>query len=445
MRSYNLCMEVSKNNTIEKPLSNSEKMMSKINVIFAYAFILMPITSLFFSLFIKNIDMLSIYVLIAIFYCMFLFTKFVMNFINKKRFQLTLTFSNIIIIMAFCWLTLNTIINKYSIADTIIAYGYFLLIYNFTTIDGRHTDTIISYFIFQMVISIIISLFDPFGKVFTIFGNNVPLSLQFAHFNYAGYILVLAIVLLIEKIIKEKDIKFLILWFASFFVMGTYILLQGTFVPITAMFLAIVVLIILEWIKNKKIPLRVLSCFIMLLPMIFLVDFWPNINEIRLGSSYNYFIEGIAVIDNFLGTDILPKLTGSFGEVVNSVPGSDGWDRKTLWANSIKSIFESAHNFILGQGAGHLYCERPHNLILGILIEYGCVGLILFALMLFSIFKAFVNINDKWSEYYKFTALMAMLLCYGFGAQVPYSFIFFIIFGTLFYNWFKYNKTEKTS
>lgn len=437
-------METKETESLSNSANTYEQKLAKINLIFAYIFMLMPAISLVFSLVVKNIKMLTVYLFIMVFYSAFLLMKFILEVINRKKFKITFNFQTIVLMISFVWLTINTIINMYSIVDTLFVYGYFLLIYNFVTIDSKHTEKIITFFIIQVFVSVILGLIDPFGKVFTIFGNNEPLGLQFHHFNYAGYVVALVMVLTLEKIVKETDIKKVIFWFVVFFTIGTYMLLQGSFVPITVMFVSILTLMIIEWVRNKKTPWKIIISFVILIPMIFVVDFWPNVENIRVGSSYNYFLEAIDVVDRLLGTDMLPKLTGAMGDVVESIPGADGWERNDLWAGSINTIFESFHHAVLGQGSGTYVVYRPHNLALGFLIEYGIVGFALFVLMLVAIVKAFIKSKNKWGSYFKFSSIVAMLLCYTFGAQVPYSFMFFIMFAVMFYNLFKNEGKEKT-
>ena len=89
-------------------------------------------------------------------------------------------------------------------------------------------------------------------------------------------------------------------------------------------------------------------------------------SSIAIGKISGVWIDHI-FFDNIFNTDILSIFN------IDSVSGADGWDRKELLIASWNSIKESPLGFILGQGAGHFYNTRPHNIFLATWLDFGLI------------------------------------------------------------------------
>ena len=97
--------------------------------------------------------------------------------------------------------------------------------------------------------------------------------------------------------------------------------------------------------KNGKFISKAFIVFAVLVAFFALLGFNEETNET---SNANYMFEGLAVIDNNLGTNLLENVSRFFDKlfgtgVITSVSGSDGWDRADLKTETIKLIISSTY------------------------------------------------------------------------------------------------------
>ena len=196
------------------------------------------------------------------------------------------------------------------------------------------------------------------------------LSNQFMNPNYTAYIVSACLIFVIFRLkdfMKWQDSVF---YGLLFFIFGFYLFMNGSFAPITSIFIVLIVYLLYLWIKDKKFPLRLFLMFVSLCLFAFIVDFIPNINIYRT-CDYNYFLECISVFDNIFNTNILSNFITE-----ETIIGSDGWDRGTFISNSLNALNPLDGNlkqFFFGYGAGYYSILTPHLLYLGLALDFGII------------------------------------------------------------------------
>ena len=262
---------------------------------------------------------------------------------------------------------------------------------------------------------------DPFGKFMPGFDSlEYPLSTHFYNPNHSAYVIGTLLILTMCLLNFAKTKKENIFYGIIFAIYSFFMFLNGSFGPISAVFLAGALIIVYLWVINKKLPLKMAIIWLCLIPFAFLVELYPNINSIRT-CDYNYFLELIAVFDNIFNTDLLSIFN------IDKIIGADGWDRNELLLASLNSIKETPLGFILGQGAGHFYTTRPHNIYLATWLDFGLLSMLIFTSLCVILFVKFLKLKKEGKAVYQFPAATLGFLIMGFfGSTISYSFVYFI-------------------
>jgi hypothetical protein len=219
-----------------------------------------------------------------------------------------------------------------------------------------------------MSISCFLGLIDPSARFVPGFDINAyPLSLQFFNPNYSAYTMALVSILNTWILCTTKKKTQRIISIIAFILLNIFLFMNGSFAPITFVLITLFLMIIFTWLKEKQCPIKLIICFACTICCSFVVDLFPNINNYR-SCDYNYFLELIAVIDNYLGTDILQLFN------ISNIPGADGWGRDSLQKAAWSEILKDATTFLFGKGSGGNFQFIPHNTFLCLWLNYGIIA-----------------------------------------------------------------------
>lgn len=342
------------------------------------------------------------------------------NFIKKCKRRLK-QIPVIITLVLYFWIMLSTFINSALNIYLIYYLIYVLIAVCILFLDEKYDTLVQNSLIITMAICCIQGFIDPYNNFMPGFSiGYMGMSLHFQNPNYAGYVISMIAILNIWILCKTYKKYQLIISSIAYVCFAIYLFMNGSFVPISGLFLITLLLIIYEWILSKRCPWKFLYCFLGLIPFIFAVDLIPNINDYRT-CKYNYFLEFVAFIDNILGTKIL-RIFG-----IDSIAGSDGWDRDSLQREALMAILSDAKIFFFGNGAGALYDYRPHNTILSTWLEFGIVvPVCYYTLCIYLLIKMFkANQNKQFSGY--IAAILGFLIMLMSGSLIQYSFTYYLI------------------
>ena len=412
-----------------KPEDNDyiNKVFDVFNLILAFVVVLAPIITSFVELLGGQMDVLNVYI---VFFILFFFSKIVycvfnIRFLNLKNIGVL----TILLTCLFLGLCTNALITGAINMTFLNTIGYVAVFITFYKVDKKYYKALLYSFIIMLTISSIMGMCDLHNEFMPGFEKNTfPMSLQFFNPNYSGYITAMAILMCIYILSKYKSVAEQIVFWICYVVLNVAMFINGCYSAETAMFLGELFLVIYLWINNKNCPWVTLGCMLISICASFV---W--IDGIST-SGANYFYESLAVIDNKLGTHVLKAVTTFVnkifggGAIIDSVKGSDGWDRDALTAAALKEIFSGPRAFIIGGGAGLNYKIRVHNVYLHVWLEYGIINLLLYLSML--IILAVRLFKTKFSSYNIFlvaTILATLLLSQMFGCLEPYSFTYYTI------------------
>ena len=395
------------------------KINNKLNVVFAFYLVAMPLVATIFDCFKLNFNLFYQLVTWAIIYFVVLIISFILCIWKRGKTSFNPKF-NIGIVFALLMLLvilLSSCINASFNSVLVIYLSYFLIFYCVYMLDKKHRSILLDVLIVIMAICCIMGFIDPLNKFMPGFGNFYGLSLQFSNPNYAAYIISALTIICFIKFNKLcTKLKFYYL--VCYLIFAVYLFMNGSFMPISALFLCEIIALIYVSVKNKKCQYKLLSLLLILIPICLLVDLIPNIKIIRT-CPYNYFIECVAVFDNIFNT----KLLSIFN--INTIAGADGWDRQNLLNQSLKAGFDSPKRFIFGGGAGTFYKFRPHNGFLSLMLDFGLfMPMLYLAMLVYIVVKAFKANNKTFKLAF---SLVIMSSCYLVGSIVYTSYYVFVI------------------
>lgn len=397
------------------------KMFIKINIIFAYIFAFFPIlVSLFFSL----VDLGYFLILFAGFYFCFMAFRLIEFFLHKDKKEQFINFIKKpgvwIAFALFLTILISAFINGFNI-NTLVYFSYIAVFSCFFTLKKEQIMPVLNTILIIIAICCVMGFIDPKNTFMPGFNKqSYPLALQFFNPNYSGYVVCMLLVVVIGLLYSSKTKKQHIFYGIIFCVFSFFIFLNGSFAPITAVFVVVLGLVAFYWVKDKKFPLKLFIIWLLLIPFAFLVELYPNVSDVRT-CEYNYFLEVIAVFDNIFGTDLLSLFNIEF------IMGSDGWERDELLAAALKSITESPIAFMFGHGAGFYNQIRPHNNYLSVWIDCGVFTLVLYLAMLVFIFvKYFKQKKTKRQIIFPFSCFAFLFVSF-FGSLIYYSYIYFLV------------------
>lgn len=397
----------------------------KCNLFFAFFLVFCPVFSIITDAFNYRLinELLLLFLVLYVIFQLLNLSNIFISKSNQKLFLSKIKKFPVIVSLLILFLTiLSCIVNNVFNEYFFVIFSYFCVFICFYSLDKKYYKLLLNSAIVILALSCVLSFIDPRGEFIWGFSAELdfPFSLQFINPNYAGSIIAVIIVVCINFFNLSKKQYENILYGIAFIIFGVYLFLNGSYSPITAMIVAIVFEIIFLWIKNKKCPLKILLLFLCIIPIIFLVDLYPNISELRT-CEYNYFLETCAVIDNILGSDILSL----FG--IDSIIGSDGWDRGSLILESIIACFASLKSFFFGYGAGGAYTYHPHNNYIDVFIEFGFVTFVLYIMLIVYYVYKLIKSRFNMFNFGIVCAIIAYFFRSMFGGIIPIEYLYFLI------------------
>lgn len=430
MKKNNLTQENNVNNT---GITSFENTIKRINFLLAMAFAVFPFL-LFFLGIITEIyfdSIFNIWVLV----CFFIFIVGIkVNFETiKKAFNHKKVFRFLIILSFICigLLVISNIITNSLNGYSFQIIGYFLLFYLVVIMEEKYRYIFFQTLLASIAFSAICSLIDPRGHFLPGVCSIVQMASFFGQANYSANIIGITLVLVVNMILKEQNKKVRVIYYAYFVVFALFMFVNASFVGITAVFCILFLELIILWIKNKKFPYQILLFIVCFALFAGIIEIIPNIHEITT-CKYNYFIEVIAVFDNIFKTNLLGATTS-----IEYVQGADGWSRGELLSNSLKALFgtndmnflERAKNFLFGFGGGSINNYRPHNLFVGLWVDFGFLfALCYVALIILLVVYMALSLNQNKSDVRPyFYSSLAYLLITLFGSLLVFHHVYFVI------------------
>ncbi len=415
------------------------------DLILLFIIIVSPLIASAFCLIGVTIDMPNVLIICFIVYLLIRILSFCLNwrFIKFRKLDVVEILGMALMLM----LCVTEIINAPVTGNMILILGFFIVFILFFKLEKKYYKPALYTFILTLVVCSIMGLCDLNNSYMPGFVDiTFPMSLQFWNPNYSAYITVMAIFMTIYVLSKYKKLWEQILFWVSYAVLNVCLFINGCFSAETAMFIGEIFLIIYLWVKNKKCPYLVLICLGLSMAASFA---WIKGYST---SGANYMFEMLSFLDGKLGTTLTKDVSTFFDKlfgtgIIESVIGSDGWDRGDLKAKAIKAIFASPKSVIFGYGNLYNNNIRVHNVFLQIWLEYGLINLAFYVsiwvIMLVRLFKT--NFNSY--NIYLLTLIMSVVLvCHYFGCLEVYSYTYFICFVGVFFRGIDDKiKTKKTT
>lgn len=426
------------------------RIFEKIMVVLAFMQILSPIITSFFCLIGIEMDMLNVMLLVMIAYMLVAVLNFSFNLSFMTWSKPTLF--KILAWTLIAWIILSALVNG-TINYTFIFYLCYVACFcMFVKVDKKYYKAMLYVFVIELTVCCTMGLIDPMNNFMPGFSKRYfPLSLQFANSNYASYVVALAILLCSFIIFYHKKVWVQVVFWICYFILNFTIFVNGCYSGEFAVFLALLLLIIYFWVKNKKCPIVLIICFAVSLGLSFASMLYPDIWNASSASA-NFFYETIAIFDNTFGTHLLQSISGAVaGEdhIITNVLGADGYDRGSYFDRCFVVCTESFKNFVFGSGAGKNYEVLVHNVYLQLWLEIGLVGVLLYVSLLAVICVAFIKdifktkkINAKYI--FLFMIMLSFIIeVHNIGCLESYSFIYFVMLFAVLYKNSKKEKIEE--
>ena len=89
-----------------------------------------------------------------------------------------------------------------------------------------------------------------------------------------------------------KDVKKLLISIVGYVLLNIFLFMNGSFAPITFVFATLFLMILYVWIKEKKCPVKLIIAFFAMMPMAFIVDYFPDINKYRTIPIHIQYLQG---------------------------------------------------------------------------------------------------------------------------------------------------------
>ena len=358
----------------------------------------------------------------SVVYVLFILTSIFISLIKGKSLKFSFKF-NLYSILLLCMIAVMLISSCVNSAFNINLASYFSLIIVFLNIFqiNEKQSLLVDILIVSMGLCCIMGFIDPYGAFMPGFSNfSYPMSLQFNNPNYSGVIMCIMAIITYLKTHNNKSKLKMSFYITTYLIFITHLFMNGSFVPISAVVLAEIFSLIYFSIKDKKVPLTLILLSISSIAICFLVDLIPNIADIR-SCDYNYFYECVAVFDNLFNTKLL-KLFG-----IDSIMGSDGWDRNELMARSFKNCTASVKNFLFGSGAGTYEIFRPHNPFLSLWLDFGIFMPLLYSTFYIGWFVKILKMKYSESQTKQTIAIATFLIGNICGSLLVYSYWVLVI------------------
>ena len=409
-----------------------ETLVKNVNMIFAMSVAVFPFLMFILGLFSTPYFnyMFNFWTIIyAVIFLSFIPTNFkiIKNAVSKNKFSL---FLMIFALVMMANVIISAIATKTFNFNTVQIFGYFLLFFVVVTLEPKHRKIFVQILLASLVFSAFCSIIDPHAQFVPGISKGIQMASFFYHANYSANIIGVATVVVVNLMLNEKKKGMVALYAVYFVIFSVFLFMNASFAGITAVFFAFFIEFVVLWIKTKKFPWRLLLCVLAFAVVSLLLELVPNIHDITT-CKYNYFIEAIAAFDNVFKTNLLGALTN-----IESVPGADGWSRDELIVESINAVIgnngmsfgERLKNILFGLGGGQLHVLRPHNMIVGLWVDFGFIFMALHEILIVCMLVYMVkNAKEKSKTRPFFYAALAYLFVTIFGSMIVYHYIYFVI------------------
>jgi len=418
---------------LDKPINNN---FLKTNAIFAYLFAMLPaivmVFGFFLPYFVVNIGLFYIVWVFLYLIAFFAFGAHHIKWLKQTFASSKLIKSMVAIAVVACALVVlsSCVLGQFNVA-TIIMLSYFLLFVCFVCLTKEQIKIFFHILFASVAFCLIVNLCDPRGHFIAYFcsGASVFASV-FAHPNNSSNFVCMLFVVLINFMLLSKNQKLQILYSFYFALYSIFLFINASFAGITAVYFVMVVEFVVLWIKNKKCPWQIIAMFAGFTSASLLLELIPNIHSYTT-SSQNYFVELTAVFDNIFHTHLLQDIFH-----IESVAGSDGWERGTLIKNSLWACIggeqtgfgNKLKTILFGVGPNTTQVYRPHNLFVSMWLECGSVFAVLMATLIVLLLVLMTKGTKHNIKHVRpfFYGAIAYLFATMFGSLKVYHFIFFV-------------------
>lgn len=414
---------------MKEQLIISQNKLNIANLVLGLFAVCIPLIIFLFGCFGVTVSQNIVLVLFVISYAVFLVILSI-NLITSKTYRekLIKTIKNPIAILAIIiliWMTIASLVNNAFNPNFILYLSFFALFICVTLMKNQHLNILLNTLLIVVAISCILGMIDPANTFMPGFvAEQHSFAIFYVHPNHSGYVVALLSIVVFNYFHKAKSVIKHILYGIIYVIFGYFLFLNGSFSPIVALVIVEVFETIFMWVKTKHIPIKMLSLLLTLIPLCFLSDIYPNIENLRT-CKYNFFLECIAVFDNIFGTNILSVFN------ITEVAGSDGWARDSLLADTMNFITKDTKTFLFGAGAGTAIELKPHNVFLNLWVDFGVIVPAIFATTIILLIIKHIKSKFSFDNFANLSAVISFIIMMMFGSIFACSFIYFIVFFAL--------------
>lgn len=410
---------------MEEDLIISKKIINRINLILGFILAFIPVFTSLFALIgieLKTLIPLLIFSIAYLFFLVFISLNFFGSKEYKDRFiQFFKSPIGVVATIMIAWVLLSSIITKVFNLQLIYYLSFVLMFICFYILDKKSFKILINTMFIVIGISCLLGIINPRNDIIPGFiPQALPFSTHFINPNHSSYVATILAVLVFNYFHKSKKIRYNIYYMVLYLVYTFFLFLNGTYASIFALLIVEVFEIIYMWIKLKKCPIKMIALLFTFIALCFLSDIYPNISSIRT-CKYNFFLESIAVFDNIFNTNILSIFN------IQEIAGADGWDRDVLVLDTFSFLTSSFKVFMFGAGAGCTYTYAPHNVFLGLWLDFGIVVPICLVAIIILLFIKICKNQFNFNNFLSASSLIVSFILLHFGNIFPCSFIYFIL------------------
>ena len=405
----------------------------KLNNVFAFFIAAMPPLLLILNIIVPNLGMRRLFLVWCIMYIIvfLVFAPANIKYIKLARYKSKLLKTALALSLAlYSLVVISMVVTQTFVHNSLEMLCYPLLFVCVLFLDKKYLKIFFQILLASIVFSAFLGIIDPFQ---TWVPGFQPCAFQMAsffwHCNYSACVVAITAIVVANLIVFCKKNKLTILYSAYFAILSVFLYFGSTFTSITVVYATIVFELIFFSIKNKHFNWAFFTIFVSFVAICLLLELVPITHQIL--SKNNYFVECIAVFDNIFHTNLLQSLFH-----IDFIEGADGWERKELFAQSLKlalggektTFFGKLLVILFGVGGGTVNVSRPHNLFLGVWLDFGLlaslVNMTIIVLLLIYMIKQNKQNLPKISPF--FFACTAYLFITLLGSLIVYHYIYFV-------------------
>ena len=405
----------------------------KLNNVFAFFIAAMPPLLLILNIVVPNLGMRRLFLVWCIMYIIvfLLFAPANIKYIKLARYKSKLLKTALALSLAlYILVVISMVVTQTFVHNSLEMLCYPLLFVCVLFLDKKYLKIFFQVLLASIVFSALLGTIDPFQTWVPGFNtNSFPYSSFFWHHNYSACITALATIIVINILVFGKNKKAKILYATYFIILSAFLYFNCSFASITSIYVIIIFELVFFSIRHKKFEWKFLVIMLSsasISILIKLLSLAPDIPE-----KYNYFVECAAVFDNIFHTNLLQSIFH-----IDYVAGADGWNRSRLFAQSLKlalggektTFFGKLLVILFGVGGGTVNVSRPHNLFLGVWLDFGLlaslVNMTIIVLLLIYMIKQNKQNLPKISPF--FFACTAYLFITLLSSLIVYHYIYFV-------------------